>query len=258
MGSFSVSYRKNMIRPFVQYGRFRGKGSIEFYDDCFRVSGRHILSLAARLGLGFAIFVAAHLIVFCVLSCIVFVLSLIFDQDSGVMSTILVTLFFIIPFLSFASALFLSNWIVEHVWLHKEEAIIPYSTVNKYVIQPRKNRIGIDYQGTRWTTPVVLQSNQWSDIQAILREKMPEKDVAVIPTAPVPFGHMLVQCIFAFLCSFAVCFITLFLVIAIFFPRTPWTMTGDPLNTSLWFLVMALMLIVPFLSAMIYVRRNRA
>ena len=111
--SFSGKYIKASIKPFKAYGMYRGKGSIEFTDGGFRISGSHVMSLGARWGIGLAIF----------FGCMILTVG------------------------AFAPGGILIYWIMEHVWLKKEATIVPYSNVISYIVNPKKRLVGIDYEG---------------------------------------------------------------------------------------------------------------
>jgi len=264
MESFSVRYQKKLLKPFLNYGRYRGKGKIQFFDDCLRISGRHVMSLGKRFGFGLALCAAAAPVIIVACSAFVLIVAGIFinlANDIPQFSTFnnfIMEIIIISPLLSVVAGILGVISIMEHVWLTKEDTIVPYGNVTRYLVCPHKRQVGIDFQGAKWSAPVVLQSNQWSQIQVILQERVPDRDSSLVGVTPSSGGRTVVRFLFVFLCSFAICSVLVFFFSLLFFPSAPLAMTGEPLNTSIWLLVFALIVILPLLIAMRNLRKNRS
>ena len=155
MESFYGKYRKVRIKPLKDYGNYRGEGKIEFTDDGLRISGRHVMSLGARWGIGLAIFFGLLIV------------------TAG----------------AFAPGFIHIYLIMEYVWLKREDTIVPYSNVIRYVADSKKCLVGIDYHGPQWCKPVVLKSDKWSEILAKLREIMPDRDASLMLVPPLSKGR---------------------------------------------------------------------
>jgi len=155
MESFFGKYRKVRIKPFKGYGNYRGEGRIEFTNDSLQICGRHVMSLGARWGIGLAIF----------------------------FGSLIVTVGF------FAPGFIIIYLIMEYVWLKREDTVVPYSDVINYVVNPKKCLVGIDYHGPQWCKPVVLKSDQWSEILSKLREIIPDRDASLMVVPPLPKGR---------------------------------------------------------------------
>jgi len=146
---FQGKFRKMRIKPMKEYGNYRGEGFIEINNENFRISGRHVHSLGFRWGWGLVIFFGMLLV------------------TAG----------------AFAPGLIPLYLIMEYAWLKREDTIVPFSDVNSYVSDMKRHLIAIDFRGNRWCRPVVLRTESWQDLLAILRQKVPDRDASrtVIP-----------------------------------------------------------------------------
>ena len=144
--TFSGKFRKVKIKPLRNFGNYRGQGTIEVSDDSLRIYGRHVLSMGARWGIGLALFFG----------------------------------FLILTLGMFAPGIIPLYLIMEYVWLKREDIKVPFSNVIHYVSSPKKSLVGIDFHGDKYCRPVVLRSENWQELLAMLRQKMPDRDASRI------------------------------------------------------------------------------
>ncbi len=109
-------------------------------DDGITIEGRHVKSMGVRWGIGFLIMLA-----------------------SGILSRGAIVLGIIPVYL-----------LVEYVILKRENITIPWEKLRAYAVNPKKKLIGLDFEGSGGTSPAIIQTEQFQDIAAKLRSRVPD------------------------------------------------------------------------------------
>lgn len=137
-------YRKVRIPPLSKrtYGVYRGAGTLLLEDGGIRISGKHVLALGARWGIGIGLAVA-----------------------SAILTAGALILGFIPIYL-----------LVEYVFLKKEELTVPWDKISGFAVDPKRKCVGIAFDGPPLTSPIMYVSDEWNDIARRLRERIPGKD----------------------------------------------------------------------------------
>jgi hypothetical protein len=153
--TFYGKFRKVRMKPFKAYGNYRGEGRIEFTGDGLRICGRHVMSMGARWGIGLALFFGL----------------------------------LVLTMGTFAPGVIPLYLILEYVWLKREDTTVPFCNVIGYASDPKRSLVGIDFHGPEWCRPVVLKSERWQELAAMLRQKMPDRDAPAIVISPLGKGR---------------------------------------------------------------------
>ena len=130
---------KKRLKPIMRYGQFRGQGRIVLSGAGIRVQGKHVYSLGARWGSGLLIWLGVAAI------------------SAGTL----------------APGILLIYPIVEYWWLKRETLDLPYSSVKAVAIDEAKQLVALDFEGSRWCTPVVLRSADWRALAEEMRRHVP-------------------------------------------------------------------------------------
>jgi hypothetical protein len=177
MDKYFVLFRKVLFKRLKGYGQYRGDGRIEFYYDGIRICGSHVYSMGTRVGIGTAIFFGT--LIFC----------------CGVLTPLLIPYFLI----------------MEYGILKSEDISIPFENIICFTAQPEKKRVGIQFLGMAHTSPVVLQTSQWSEIYNKLYERMPEREANAMMIPGYPLATALPRAIFVFFGLFITSDVMLFM-----------------------------------------------
>jgi hypothetical protein len=124
------------------YGMYRRYGEITLSDDGITITGRHVKPIGIRWMYGI-------MIVF---------FSMIFTGGAIILGIIPVYL------------------LVEYVILTKEDITIPWKKLALYAFEPRRKLIGLAFDGPKWTSPVIIRTEQLESIITELRSREPKKD----------------------------------------------------------------------------------
>lgn len=132
-------FRKLRIEPLRRVGQYRGEGALTFGNDGFRVSGRHVLSMDVRWGIGLSLFVGILIV---------------------------------------TGGLFAPGWIplyllVEYVWLTREDLSVRFDDVQGFAADARRELIAIAFAGSSWCSPVVLKTPHWRQAFELLQARAP-------------------------------------------------------------------------------------
>lgn len=73
---------------------------------------------------------------------------------------------------TFAPGVLIIYPIVEYAWLKKEELRVPFGKIRKVAEDSQKQRIAIEFEGNKYTTPIVIMTPRWHELQAILKKKV--------------------------------------------------------------------------------------
>jgi hypothetical protein len=256
MNSFDVRFIRKTIRPFRTYGRYRGSGTIEFFDDNLRINGRHVMALWIRSIVGLSLF-ATLMLTLTIASAVILSLYPASYLDNVLSNPLLLILNILLsPFAIILISSLVPFVIMEHIWLERESLLIPYVDLYRYVLKQKSKQIGIEFGGSRNTSPVVLTSIQCEQIHALLKEKAPKSDVDIVVAPPEPVERRVVTFIFVYLVSAALSFIALFILLTLFFLNENQTLTVDQMNIITLLLAIILLVIIPLLIALKVDRNN--
>lgn len=139
MEKYDGKFMKARIKPLNGYGQYRGTGSLTIDDTGMTISGKHVYTLGQRWGFGLLLFFG------------VLILTL------GI----------------FAPGVLLIYPIVEYAWLKKEDIRVNFGQIRKVAVNPKKQHVAIEFEGNKYTTPVVLMTPKWQEIQSLLEAKKP-------------------------------------------------------------------------------------
>jgi hypothetical protein len=138
-------FRKVRFKSLGAYGQYRGEGQLSVGDEGLTIVGRHVYPLGSRWAMALGIFFAS------------LVLSLAVSGGSGWLAPGLIPLYLF----------------VEYVWLKRAELQIPWSDVTRFTTDPAQELLAIEFEGPRWTSPVVLKSGRWREVAGWLRQRVP-------------------------------------------------------------------------------------
>ena len=141
MGMYEGKFVKARIKPLCRYGQYRGKGSITIDEDGMTISGKHVYTMGQRWGFGLLLFFGL----------------------------------LILTLGTFAPGFLIIYLIVEFAWLKKEDARVSFGEVRAVASNPKRQYVAIEFGGNKCTTPVVLMTPQWQEIQALLELKRPQE-----------------------------------------------------------------------------------
>ena len=138
MEKFDGKFVKVRFKTIGGYGQYRGQGSIIIDSDGITICGKHVYTLGQRWGFGLLLF----------------------------FGILLITLG------TFAPGILIIYPIVEYVWLKKEDIRVPFDQRRKVAANPKKQQVAIAFEGKKYTTPIVLITPKWMELQTILKEKL--------------------------------------------------------------------------------------
>ncbi|MBN1473033.1 MAG: hypothetical protein JW914_00315 [Syntrophaceae bacterium] len=151
------------------YGKFRGKGNLIISDKEIIVSGKRLYSVAIRF--------VIHLIIITLL-----VLYFALFTVEGLTIKTLRDISFIYLFLL---GMILSA-IYNFLLLKQETLILNWDQIFKYKIDEKKNTIGFMLEKNSAVSPIVLQSDEFTNIVTAFRDKIPARE----STAKGVFGTL--------------------------------------------------------------------
>jgi hypothetical protein len=136
-------FRKVCIKALSNgYGMYRGQGGLAVDHEGITIAGRHVKSLGARWGIGVLLFVGTAI---CTLG-------------------------------TFAIGIIPIYFLVEYAILNHEHVFIPWAKVRKYAFDRKRQLVGIDFEGPKWTSPTVMRTPDIARVAQALRHNAPEKD----------------------------------------------------------------------------------
>jgi hypothetical protein len=144
----SGTFRKKRIKPLERYGAYRGAGTLRLDDGGIHISGKHVLPLGARWGIGLAI-------------CIVVLVA-----TRGTLILGLIPIYLL----------------VEYVILQRGDATVPWNAVSRYAMDERRRLVAIDVHGRpRNANPIVMETEHGDAVLRWLHDRCHGRMVAELP-----------------------------------------------------------------------------
>jgi hypothetical protein len=142
-------FRKVRFKSLGAYGQFRGEGQLSVGEEGLTIVGRHVKPLGSRWAMALGIFFLS------------LVLSFAASGGTAWLAPGLIPLYLF----------------VEYVWLEREERKVSWSDVTRFTTDPAQELLAIEFQGPRWTSPVVLRTGRWREVAGWLRQRVPGGEV---------------------------------------------------------------------------------
>ena len=135
---------KVFVKGTEKAGQYRGVGNLRVTGAGLVITGNHVYTMGQRwlFGIGLSLAVA------------------------------LLTLG------AFAPGILLIYPVVEYLWLKNGDQTIPFDRIKAFKSVAKKKLIAIQFTGTAWETPVVLQSDHWQLVYDALASKIPRAQLA--------------------------------------------------------------------------------
>jgi hypothetical protein len=141
--SGSGKFVKVLVIGMKKHGQYRGNGRIDITDAGVMIRGKHVYSLGQRWLFGLVVAIGI----------------------------VIVTLG------TFAPGILLMYPVVEYLWLKKGDQTIGFERIEAYNAVPARQLIAIEFRGTRWESPAVLQTDAWNTIYDALWRHVPQARV---------------------------------------------------------------------------------
>ena len=135
---------KQLVRGMRKHGQYRGNGSLEVTPSGIQIIGKHVYSLGQRWTFGLIVAIGV----------------------------------FVLTFGTLAPGILLIYPVVEYLWLKKGNQLVAFDRVIAYHAVPEKQLIAIQFSGTPWEAPAVLQTPDWQAVYDALWSHVPQARVS--------------------------------------------------------------------------------
>ncbi len=154
-------FRKVRVDPIKRIGQYRGKGSLQLTPEGLKISGRHVMTMGARWGIGLGLFFGT------------LILSMALTEGNGYCAPGFIPIYFL----------------VEYFLLKREELLVPYSKITAIGGDAKHTLVGIEFEGEPNCSPVVFSTPQWKALLQGVKQKTSlqedvaeQEDATVLPT----------------------------------------------------------------------------